>query len=107
MGLPAEGIEGIYRNEIDQVAAYLDEHHSGHYLVVNLSQQNYHVEKFHSNVVDFGFPDHHAPPLDLLFVICNAIHQYLQADPHNVVAVHCKVSIQLFLFKLTLITYYF
>ena len=91
MGLPAEGIEGMYRNDIDKVASFLDEMHHGKYLVVNLSQKLYDINKFHGNVVDFGFPDHHAPDLHLMFLVSNAIHQYLQADPENVVAVHCKV----------------
>lgn len=40
-------------------------------------------------MLDFGFPDHHSPPLEMLFRIIGSIHEYLNADPENVAVVHC------------------
>ena len=91
MGLPADGIEGMYRNKIDDVASFLDERHKNHYMIVNLSEINYNYAKFHNNVVDFGFPDHHAPQLHMLFIICKGLQEWMDKDPQNVLAVHCKV----------------
>jgi phosphatidylinositol-3,4,5-trisphosphate 3-phosphatase/dual-specificity protein phosphatase PTEN len=68
----------------------LDESHAEHYLVFNLSQRVYDYEKFHGRVVDWcGFPDHHGAPLPLLIRTVKAMHEFLMADPRNVVVVHC------------------
>jgi len=43
-------------------------------------------------VQDYGWPDHHAPPLDRICAVCKAMDTWLISDPHNVVVLHCKVS---------------
>jgi protein-tyrosine phosphatase len=91
MGLPSEGIESIYRNPAAEVAAYLNSKHKNHYIIINLSQLTYNYDLFNQNVIDFGFPDHHSPPLHTLFVICHTMKQWLDENEKNVVAVHCKV----------------
>ena len=93
MGLPAEGIEGMYRNNINDVAAFLDERHKDHYLVFNLTAEyTYDIQKFHNNVEHFGFPDHHPPQLHQLFNICETIDKWMKKDPKNVVAIHRKAG---------------
>jgi protein-tyrosine phosphatase len=42
-------------------------------------------------ILDFGFPDHHSPPLEMLFKIVLSMHSYLQQNEHNVAVVHCVV----------------
>ena len=42
-------------------------------------------------VLDFGWPDHHAPALDKICSICKAMDTWLSADSHNVVVIHNKV----------------
>ena len=45
-----------------------------------------------TQVVDWcGFPDHHPPPLALMFRIVHDMDAWLQADPDNVIVVHCLV----------------
>lgn len=44
-----------------------------------------------SQVLDFGWPDHHAPALDKICSICKAMDTWLSADSHNVVVIHNKV----------------
>lgn len=91
MGLPSVGLEGIYRNRQEDVADLLNERHKDHYMVFNLSQMNYDYKLFHDMVQDFGFPDHHPPELDKLFIICKAMNNFLNSEKNNVAVVHCKV----------------
>jgi len=42
-------------------------------------------------VLDFGWPDHHAPALDKICSICKAMDTWMNADSHNVVVLHNKV----------------
>lgn len=68
----------------------LDESHPEHYTVFNLSQRTYDYDKFHGRVIDWcGFPDHHGAPLPLLIRTVKAMHEFLTADPRNVVVIHC------------------
>lgn len=43
-------------------------------------------------VLEFGWPDHHAPALDKICSMCKAIDTWLNGDPHNVVVLHNKVK---------------
>lgn len=47
-----------------------------------------------SQVLDFGWPDHHAPALDKICSICKAMDTWLSADSHNVVVIHNKVRLR-------------
>ncbi|GAM21478.1 hypothetical protein SAMD00019534_046530 [Acytostelium subglobosum LB1] len=90
MSFPAEGVESAYRNSIHDVAQMLNEHHFDHYRIYNLSERKYDYNLFNGNVHDWcGFPDHHAPPLALMFKTVISIYNYLQEDPFNVAIVHC------------------
>lgn len=42
-------------------------------------------------VVEFGWPDHHAPALDKICSMCKTIDTWLSGDPRNVVVLHNKV----------------
>lgn len=89
MSYPGTGVEGMYRNDIQQVAAYLDHKHRDHYMIFNLSERNYDFDLFHRRVVDYGWPDHHGPPLLMLINVVTAIDRWLRADSRNVAIVHC------------------
>ena len=39
--------------------------------------------------MEFGFPDHHSPPLDYLIKIIHAMDSWMKADGRNVSVVHC------------------
>ena len=92
MAFPGEGIEAAYRNSLEEVADMLkNEHGESNYMVYNLSERTYDFAKLNHQVLHFGWPDHHAPPMKLLFTICASIDSWLKLDPRNVVCIHCKV----------------
>jgi phosphatidylinositol-3,4,5-trisphosphate 3-phosphatase/dual-specificity protein phosphatase PTEN len=86
MAYPGSGFEVVFRNNIEsvyivinyQVSKFLKERHHGNYLVINLSGKKYDYAKFDNKVMEYQWVDHHAPPLKLLYVICNEIHNFLK-----------------------------
>jgi len=89
MAFPAAGLSSAWRNHIDDVANMLNKYHKNHYMIWNLSDKQYDYSKFDDNIFEFGFPDHHSPPLDMLFKIILTMYNWLKADPKNVAVVHC------------------
>uniref|UniRef100_A0A8B9LVL5 Tensin 1 n=2 Tax=Astyanax mexicanus TaxID=7994 RepID=A0A8B9LVL5_ASTMX len=59
-------------------------------LLLNLSERRHDITKLNPKVLDFGWPDHHAPALDKICSICKAMDTWLNADPHHVVVLHNK-----------------
>ena len=93
MAFPADGMESTYRNDIDHVAELLEKQHPNHFLLYNLSNRSYDTSKFGGQVREWcGFPDHHPPPLSLLFKTIHSIQEWLEADPDNIAVIHCLVS---------------
>ncbi len=76
-------------NNIHEVAAYLKRHHEGKFMIWNVSEEAYDTSLFASQVLDYKFPGHPAPPLGLLFKICTSMQSWLDADADNVAVVHC------------------
>ncbi|XP_023163840.2 phosphatidylinositol 3,4,5-trisphosphate 3-phosphatase and dual-specificity protein phosphatase PTEN isoform X2 [Drosophila hydei] len=94
MGYPAPDIiEGIYRNRLEDVYKFMEESHGGHYKIYNLCQErSYDINKFHGNVATYPFEDHNPPPIVLIQRFCEDVESWLNRDPLNVVAVHCKAG---------------
>jgi protein-tyrosine phosphatase len=90
MAMPGEGLQSAFRNSLDDVAGMLESEHGKNYMVYNLSEKEYDTSKLNDQVLDFGWPDHQAPPLKLLFALCKSIDSWLKSDSKNVVAIHCK-----------------
>jgi len=91
MGFPGSNFEKAWRNSKEDVAAFLQNYHDGHYLILNVSERVYAPELF-QRVEYLGWPDHHPPSLFLLLKCVQAIDAWLNADPQNVVAVHCMAG---------------
>lgn len=92
MGLPGVNVEAAYRNNIQEVANFLNQKYNNHYRIINLcAEREYNTDLFNPGSVinKFGFPDHHNPPLELLKEICETMYAYLNENPVNVVVVHC------------------
>lgn len=79
-------------NNIDVVAAYLRKKHQGRFMIWNISEETYDYSKFNDQVLEYKFPGHPAPPLGLLFKICNSVENWLDADEKNIGVVHCQTG---------------
>nr|DBA19617.1 TPA: hypothetical protein GDO54_015420 [Pyxicephalus adspersus] len=82
--------EATFCRNLKEVAHMLKSKHGENYLIFNLSERRHDINKLHSKVLDFGWPDLHAPALEKVCSICKAMDTWLNADPHNVVVIHNK-----------------
>lgn len=57
-----------------------------------MTESHYDYTKFEGKVKFFGWLDHHAPPLTLLYEIVLDMDQFLSENENNVAAVHCKAG---------------
>ncbi|KAF4044162.1 5-trisphosphate 3-phosphatase ptn1 [Phytophthora infestans] len=89
MGYPASGVEKTYRNDINDVAAFLNSRHPDVYRVYNLSERRYDCSKVKCRVSECGFSADHPPPLQLLIDIVNDMMEWASKNPSNVIVVHC------------------
>ena len=93
MGFPSEGAEGVYRNPMSEVVQFLEKRHKEHFMVYNLcSERSYDPGKFGNRVKLFPFDDHNPPPLRMIPDFCRSVQDFLDEDPENVVAIHCKAG---------------
>ena len=70
MGFPAENIESIYRNSMQDVRRFFDSVHPGHYKVYNLCEERKYDHSNFNQVAEFPFQDHQAPTFSLIYEFC-------------------------------------
>ncbi len=88
MGYPSKSIEGIYRNNMDDVKTFFEVRHPNHHKVYNLCEERKYKDCFYKQGY-YPFKDHEAPPLNMIRPFCDDVKQFLDEDPKNVVAIHC------------------
>lgn len=67
--------------------------HNAHYKVYNLcSERSYSPKHFLNATASFPFDDHNPCPFYLLIQFCEDAKTYLDQNPKNVIAVHCKAG---------------
>ncbi|VDL61012.1 unnamed protein product [Hymenolepis diminuta] len=93
MGFPAERIEGLYRNHIDEVSRFFELRHKGHYKIYHLcNERDFNEYRFSGPVVRYPFSDHNAPQFEQILALCRDVMQFLNAHEENVVAINCKAG---------------
>ncbi|XP_038029623.2 tensin-3 isoform X2 [Anas platyrhynchos] len=90
VSFPASCSEETYLHNLQDVTRMLKSKHGDNYLVLNLSEKRYDLTKLNAKIMDVGWPDLHAPPLDKVCTICKAMESWLNNDPQHVVVIHCK-----------------
>ena len=92
MGFPSTSLEGIYRNNMEDVKRFFTTRHKDHYKVYNLcGEKTYPKDTFYKQS-SYPFPDHEAPPLNLFLPFCQDAKAFLDEDEKNIVAIHCKAG---------------
>jgi len=97
MGFPSEGSEAMYRNPMKEVQRMLRKYHPGRFKVYNLCIEKaraYRSDKFGGSAcsVRYGFWDHNACSLQLIWRFCRDVSAFLRHSPDNVAAIHCKAG---------------
>ncbi|KAH9280307.1 Phosphatidylinositol 3,4,5-trisphosphate 3-phosphatase and dual-specificity protein phosphatase PTEN [Echinococcus granulosus] len=93
MGFPAERIEGLYRNHIDEVSRFFEMRHKGHYKIYHLcNERDFNEYRFSGPVVRYPFSDHNAPQFEQILALCQDVMEFLKQHPENVVAINCKAG---------------
>lgn len=95
LGLPASGLERLYRNPLSEVRDFLDATHPDKYAMVNLcDERDYSNADFPraAAVWRFPFADHHPSTLAAMHEFCRRTKRFLDADEKHVIAVHCKAG---------------
>lgn len=92
MGWPAYNYERLFRNSIQDVAAFLDRKHPSAYLVVNLcSERTYSGKYFHQQTSWYPMDDHNPAELEMMLAFSREAADFIAEDPNcRAVVVHCK-----------------
>jgi len=92
MGFPSTSIEGLYRNNMDDVKRFFNTRHPKHHKIYNLCEEKRYPENTFYQQGYYPFPDHEAPSLTCLMPFCQDAKKFLEEDEKNVVAIHCKAG---------------
>lgn len=89
MGLPAVGLERLYRNPMDLLATYLRIHHPSSHIVINTCAERTYNKAYFHRLCYFPCKDHEVMPLHRILVFCQLSAEFLQSHANSVLVVHC------------------
>jgi len=92
MGFPASDFQSLFRNNVKDVIRFFEKRHPNSYKVYNLCSEKSYPENTFLNQASYGFDDHEAPPINLIYPFCKDAKDFIKKDPNNVIAVHCKAG---------------
>uniref|UniRef100_A0A8C4QP76 Tensin n=1 Tax=Eptatretus burgeri TaxID=7764 RepID=A0A8C4QP76_EPTBU len=90
VSFPSTVAESSFAGALKEVERMLTYKHNDNYLVFNLSERRQDLVKFNQHVVDFTWPDLHAPPLDMICSLCKSVDSWLNSHPQHVVVIQSK-----------------
>jgi len=59
------------------VQSFLNERHPKKYHIFNVSERTYDKSRFEDRVSNYNWPDHHAPPFNILFSLVDEMYKWL------------------------------
>ncbi|XP_057897983.1 LOW QUALITY PROTEIN: tensin-2-like [Melospiza georgiana] len=86
------GGEGGPGGHLRHLARLLGARHGPNYTIFNLAEKRRDLPRLNPKVLDFGWPELLAPPLELLCSVCKALEGCLGGHPRNVAVLLCKVG---------------
>ncbi|TPX44817.1 hypothetical protein SeMB42_g03511 [Synchytrium endobioticum] len=94
MGAPAEKMDALYRNPINEVRRFLDLKHPKRYRIYNLcSERCYPSSRFPSaHIAHYPFDDHNPPSVEMFEPFVQDVIKWLSLHEKNVAVVHCKAG---------------
>lgn len=87
---PKTESDATYKSNLKDVARMLRTKHGTNYMVFNLSEKRHDLAKLNPQVLEFGWPQHLAPPLERLCSICKSVDSWVNTDPQNIAVLHSK-----------------
>ena len=86
MSFPAEGLESAMRNHIEDIANILESRHPNHYMVFNLTERNYSVQKFVTGLCSQpGWSTQKPTAFKIVLETIHLCMDFLRRDAKNVI----------------------
>lgn len=92
MAFPANSVEKIYRNCVNEIKDFFKKRHNGKYLVFNLCIERPYSKDTFDNYCYIPFHDHNSPSIKDIQNLCEVAKKFLDNDKENVIAIHCKAG---------------
>ena len=90
MSSPAYGLQGLYRNNVNDVMKFLNSKHAYHYQVYNLCFEDEDSSVFLSANNNYVFRDAKPPPFEMIESFYIEVDRWLGEDKDNVAVISCR-----------------
>lgn len=87
----------FYRNSLNDLTTFLKINHKDNWCMWNfksedLDDYSFSDKSLRNKLYHFPWPDHEAPPFQLIIDALESIGHHLRKNPHNVAVIHCKMG---------------